>query len=260
MKRSIIIIARNEDQWPEITATNFQHQFEGAEIIGVDDGGTNVWPDFVKVIKTEGGIGVGRCRRLGVAKAEGDMICLADGHVLFDRGDKEKAWRLASEGKVVTLSTKSLKTGLDRGGGRIYDLETHKAKNTHDVREGQHISLIGGVYFMPKGVALDIIAPTSSHGYNEQIMTLGALSFGHPIYAYPGMSFHHLYKKRFNYRITRKDQLRNKALLAWWFLDGRFPGSLTKEEKQYHKYVQEKRVRTSDEVIQAIKDMNEGRL
>ena len=259
MKRSIVIIARNEKQWTEITATNFKHQFVDAEIVGVDDGGKNVWPDFVRVIKTGGEIGVGRCRRLGVERAKGDIVCITDGHVLFDRGDKEKAWRLADEGNVVTFTTKSLKTGLDRGSGRIHNLEDHSAKNT-DVEEGMHTGLIGGVYFMLKSVAMDIIGPTPSHGFNEQIMTVGALAFGHPIYAYPGMAFHHLYKKEFNYTVTVAGQLRNRNLLKWWFLDGKPPLGVTPIEKQYHKHVQENRTRDTKEIVQLIKDMNKGRL
>jgi len=41
MKYSVVITARNEREWPKITATNMKYQLNPHEIIGVDDGGVN---------------------------------------------------------------------------------------------------------------------------------------------------------------------------------------------------------------------------
>jgi hypothetical protein len=62
---TIVIIARNEGEWVRKTVENYHLHMPDCEIIGVDDGGYNDWPQGVKVINTEGAIGVGRCRLLG---------------------------------------------------------------------------------------------------------------------------------------------------------------------------------------------------
>lgn len=254
MNRTIIIPARNEGQWADITAANFKAQFPDSHIIGVDDGGVNVWPKDIQVIKTAGGIGVGNCRRLGVSAAKTELICITDAHVIFDCGDKEKAWRLAKDGNVVTFTSKSLKSGKNHGNGRFHYLPTHKTANVH-VKEGAEIGLIGGVYFMRKDVAVNLIAPTASHGFNEEIMTTAAFAFGHPIYTLPGMVFQHLYKKEFNYDVTYNQQQQNRKLLDWWFFDGTLPAPVTKEQQAYYIHVQKNRVLNKTELISKFEKM-----
>lgn len=251
MTESIIIIARNEGDWPRITALNFQHQFPGSEIIGIDDGGQNNWPEKVKVIKTTGGIGVGMSRRLGVENASHDLVCISDGHVLFDRGDKQKAWQTAAAGNVVTFTTKSITSGREHGNGRKHFLPDHSTKNC-TVPEGAQIGMIGGVYFMKKDVALDIIAPTNSHGFNEQIMTVAALAFGHPIYSMGSLVFQHLYKNSFNYNVTYSGQTRNRNLLDWWFFSKAKPANVTGDEQKYYDLVQMKRKLSGNEIAKII--------
>jgi hypothetical protein len=255
--KSIVIIARNEEHWSHITSTNFRTQFPDCEIIGVDDGGTNHWPDYVKVIKTPGGIGVGNARRLGVYEAKGSLICITDGHVLFDKGDKVRAWDLASKGKVLTFTTRSLASGKTHGNGRRHSLPDHKCTNV-STKEGQEIGLIGGVYFMSKAVALDIIGPTPHHGFNEQVMTAGALAMGHPIYAFPSMVFHHLYKKTFNYPVQSDLFNRNRVLLDWWFFGKASPKESTSDEQAYFNRVQKNRKLGVGALTNRFKTMNDA--
>ena len=259
MKKAIIIIARNENEWPEITATNFQHQFSDCELVGIDDGGNNVWPPNINLYKTIGGVGVGMSRRYGVEMTDAELIMVTDGHVLYDRGDKEKIWRLAEQGFVVTFTTKSLKTGKTHGNGRTHMLPDHKAVNTR-VPDGHQIGLIGSVYAMKRSVALDVIAPTSSHGFNEQVMTVAALAFGHDIYSCPDIVFSHLYKNTFNYDVTYNGQQRNRKLLDWWFLDGAKPHNISKEESRYMQHVQLNRKRNKNQIIECIEAMNRKEL
>jgi len=112
MNISVIIIARNEGNWPAKTANDFKNNMPDAEIIGVDDGGTNSWPKFVRVVKTQGGYGVGRCRLLGAQKATKDLIVVTDGHVLYDSGSIQEALELAEKGYIVNPSTVSYTTGI----------------------------------------------------------------------------------------------------------------------------------------------------
>jgi hypothetical protein len=240
MKKAIIIIARNEGQWVEITAQNFKSQFKDCKIIGVDDGGVNEWPDFVEVYKTAGGIGVGQCRRLGVEKSNCELICVTDAHVLYDKGDKETAWKLASEGNILTFTTKSIKSGRSLGNGWCNYSKQDKIKYV-SAKTGTEIGLIGSVYFMKRDIALDIIAPTPAHGYNEQIMTAAAFALGYKIYAYPDMTFQHLYKNKFNYTLSYSEQNRNSELLEWWFYGGTLPKETRKEEIDYYNMIQRNR-------------------
>jgi len=241
MKKAVVIIARNEGSWTESTAENFRQNFPYAEIIGIDDGGLNIWPDFVRVIKNPKPQGVGMCRLIGVKAANADCIIVTDGHVLFERGDIDKAWKLAEQGYIINSTTKSITTGLEHGNGRRHDPITQKATN-FIAKEGQEVGMIGGVYFMRKDIALQVIAPTPAHGYNEQIMTCAAFVLGHKIYCLPSMCFAHLYKKTFNYALTYTQQCRNKLLLEWWFFNAGMPHDASEQEREYHAFIQSKRI------------------
>ena len=251
MNKAVIIIARNEGAWTQITADDFQSNFPDAQIIGFDDGGLNIWPDYVKVIRNSKPQGVGRCRLIGVNAADADCVIITDGHVMFERGDIEKAWELAKKGYIVNSTTKSITTGKEHGNGRKHDPVTHEAKN-FTAKEGDEVGLIGGVYFMRKDVALQVIAPTPGHGYNEQIMTCAAFSLGHKIYCLPSMCFSHLYKKTFNYAITYQEQARNKVLLQWWFFDFPMPSDASQQEKEYHAFIQKNRILTVSELTKKL--------
>jgi hypothetical protein len=241
MNKAVVIIARNEGAWTEKTANDFRKNFPDAEIIGVDDGGLNIWPDYVRVIKNTTPQGVGRCRLIGVNTANADCIIITDGHVLFERGDIGKAWKLAQQGYIINSTTKSIATGQEHGNGRKHDPETHKATN-FTAKEGDQVGLIGGVYFMRKDIALQVIAPTPGHGYNEQIMTCAAFALGHKIYCLPSMCFAHLYKKTFNYAMTYSEQQRNKLLLEWWFFGKSMPQNASKKEVDYYNFIQSNRI------------------
>lgn len=258
MKKAVIIIARNEGIWPTLTADNFMVNFPDAEIVGIDDGGKNEWPDFVDVIKTKGGVGVGMCRRMGfeyVKNKDVDAAIITDAHVFFELGCISKAWKLASEGYIVNSTTRSLSSQQNKGNGRFHYLPNHKAKNVTTC-EGIEAGLIGGVYFMRVDVALDVIGPTPSHGFNEQIMTCAAFAMGHPIYTFPSMVFSHLYKKEFNYSVTHIGQSRNRLLLDWWFFGGKKPLNISKQELNYHNYIQANRVLNRHELRNKILQMN----
>lgn len=257
MKKAVIIIARNEGEWTYKTAHDFKKTMPDAQIIGIDDGGKNIWTDFVKVHKTKGGIGVGMCRRKGVELADADVICVTDGHVLHHRGDINKAWELAMQGYVVNSTTRSIVTGKEHGNGRRQDLKTHVAKNVR-VPEGFEVGLIGGIYFMRKDVALEVIAPTPNHGANEQIMTCAAFSLGHKIYTLPSLVFAHLYKKKFNYTVTGTQQQRNKRLLEWWFFGKLPPQTVNEIEKEYHGFIKEYRVLNAKQLTEKIDKMNKN--
>lgn len=253
--KAIIITARNEAEWPYKTAVNFKENFPDAQIIGVDDGGFNKWPEFVRVIKTNGGVGVGNSRRLGVQSTDADLLLISDGHVLYDKGDIEEAWNLCEIGCIVNSTTKSITTGKEHGNGRIHYLPSHKTKNV-TTKEGCEVSMIGGVYFMRKDIAQEIIAPTPNHGSNEQIMTCAAFTFGYEIYALPSFVFSHLYKKKFNYNLTYTQQNRNKKLLDYWFFEGKELKDLSKQEREYKEFVENRRVISSNELVNKIKTMN----
>lgn len=241
MKKAVIIIARNEGDWPAKTADNFRKAMPDAEIIGVDDGGTNKWPDYVKVVKTTGGIGVGNCRRAGAENTDADLVVFTDGHVHYVEGDIDKAWQLAQDGYIVNPSCMSMATQIIHGCGRKQNLPNHKATYVK-VPEGSVVGLIGSVYFMKRETALEIVAPTPSHGYNEQIMTYAAIALGYKTYALPGLVFSHLFKKKFdNYRVTYSGQQRNRMLCDLWFFSGKRPQNLSDIEKQYYKFIQANR-------------------
>jgi hypothetical protein len=255
MKKAIVIIARNEGEWTRKTVDNLSVHFPDCEFIGVDDGGVNEWPDYVRVIKTTGGTGVGRCRLTGVQNTDADLILVADGHVYYDSGNIDKAWQLAAEGYIVNSTTKGIESGKRYGNGRIHALPSHKCKHI-TAKEGDEVGLIGGVYFMRRDVSLEVIAPTPSHGYNEQIMTCAALCLGHRIYCYPDFCFSHLYKKKFNYKQTYSSQERNKKLLDWWFFAGMQPSVVSLPEYRYHQFIQQNRGLTPDDLRITILEMN----
>ncbi len=259
MKYSVVITARNEREWPKITATNMKYQLNPHEVIGVDDGGVNQWGDDAIVYKTKGGVGVGICRRYGITKSQGDVLCIADGHVLYHSGDVSKMWQLAKDGYIVTFTTKSLATGINHGCGRMHSLPSHKAKNIR-AKEGQQVGLVGGVYMMRKDIALDVVAPTVSHGFNEQIMTIAALAMGYPVYAFPEGVFAHLYKQKFNYPVTTKGQEKNRLLLDWWFMGGQRPSFAGIEQDNYYEIAQKKRILSRNELISTVSLMNTGQL
>lgn len=256
MDKSVVIIARNEGSWTRKTSEDFKKHFSDAEIIGVSDGGYNEWPDFVRIIKTNGGVGVGKCRQIGVLNAKSDLLIITDGHVFYDRGDIDKSWELTRHGYIINSCTRSLASGRNVGSGRIHLLPEHKCKNIF-ANEGDEVSMIGGVYFMRKDVALDVIAPTPSHGFNEQIMSCAAFTLGHKIYCNPDMVFKHLYKKVFNYKVTYSGQQRNMTLLNWWFFGEKAPISPSKEELDYYKMIQSKRILSPQELKEKILAMNE---
>jgi hypothetical protein len=256
MSRSIVIIARNEGNWPERTAKNFNTHLPDCEIIGVHDGGNNVWPRFVKVVKTTGGIGVGRSRLKGVQSTCADLVMLSDGHVYYHEGDIERAWELASQGYIVNPSTISLEHDNHHGCGRMHDLKTHKCKNVR-ASEGDSIGMIGSVYFMKRKIAEKIIAPTSAHGYNEQIMTCAAFSLGYETFALPSLSFKHLYKKTFNYALTSVQQQRNRKLLEWWFFGSEKPRFAREQEIIFNNFIQKNRVLDIEGLKNKINQMND---
>lgn len=256
MKKAVIIIARNEGNWTRKTSDDFKQNFPDCEIIGVSDGGINSWPDFVRVIKTDGGVGVGKCRRIGVMNTDADVVIITDGHVFFETGDIEKAWKFAEQGYIINSCTRSLSSGRNAGNGRTHILPNHEAKNVF-AQEGDEVGMIGGVYFMRRDVALGIVAPTPSHGFNEQIMTCAAFSLGHKIYCYPDMVFKHLYKKAFNYKVTYSGQQRNRILLDWWFFSGKPPVNASAMELDYYKFIQANRILTPEQLTEKIEKMNE---
>ena len=256
MKKAVIIIARNEKDWPAKTANSFHDAMPDAEIVGVDDGGENDWPAFVNVYKTTGGIGVGQCRNKGAKMTDADLVCFTDGHVLYESGDINKAWSLAEQGYVVNPSTMSMINDKVHGCGRQHQLPSHHATYVR-AQEGTLVGMIGSVYFMKRSTALEIVAPTSSHGFNEQIMTCAALTFGHKTYAFPSLIFRHMFKKRFdNYKVSYTQQQKNRLLLDWWFFGKSIPANATNDEKYYYKFAQEKRKLSPSELRNNILEMN----
>jgi glycosyltransferase involved in cell wall biosynthesis len=256
MKKSIILTARNEGKYSESSAKNFHLHFPDAEIIGVDDGGLNSWPNFVRVIKTKSGVGVGRCRLEGVRQATGDVVIVSDAHVYYDKGDIDRAWGIAAGDKIVTSTTVSLFTGKSHGCGRTHDMLTHGAKYAN-AKDGQEAGLIGGVYFMSRKMALEVIAPTPSHGFNEQIMTYAALSLGYGIYCMPDFAFKHMYKKKFNYSVTSSGQQRNRSLLLWWFFGFPQTPKADKAELDYYKFIQANRILSPKQLTERMQSIND---
>ena len=256
MKKAVIIIARNEKDWPAKTADSFRAAMPYAEIIGVDDGGENQWPDYVKVVKTTGAIGVGNCRRAGAENTDADLVVFTDGHVFYESGDIEKAWQLASQGYIVNPSTMSMATRIIHGCGRKHMLPSHKC-NYVKAKEGTLVSMIGSVYFMKREIALEIVAPTPSHGYNEQIMSCAAFSLGYKTYAYPDLVFSHLFKQKFdNYRVTYSGQQRNRLLCDFWFFETRKPNNISPAEKEYYKMIKQNRKLSASQLQSKIVMMN----
>lgn len=257
MKKAVIIIARNEGEWPRKTAESFKAAMPDAEIVGVDDGGKNNWPKFVKVVKTKGAIGVGNCRRAGAENTNADLVVFTDGHVFYESGDIEKAWQLAAEGYIVNPSTMSMDTQKVHGCGRKHNLKTHKCSYVK-ASEGSLVGMIGSVYFMKRKTALEIIGPTPSHGYNEQIMTYAALCLGYSTYAYPDLVFSHKFKKRFdNYSVSYHQQQRNRLLLDFWFFEKLVPSKASLPEKQFYRMIRDKRVLNVNQLKDKIFKMNE---
>lgn len=256
MRKAVIIVARNEGEWTKKTANSFKKVMPDAEVIGIDDGGYNDWPEYVRVHKLEIPIGVGQSRRLGVEVSNADLIVVTDGHVLYDSGYVEKAWELAAKGYIVNPSTKSIDSGSLHGNGRTHNIPDHKTSYVKTF-EGEEVGLIGSVYFMSKEVALDVIAPSPAHGYNEHIMTCSAFCFGHRIYAFPSLVFAHLYKKAFNYHLTYNEQERNKTLMNYWFFDGKEPKALRDVERQHYEFVQKNRQLSVEELTDKFISMNE---
>ncbi len=232
MKKSIVVVARNEKEWPIKTCLDFAANIPDAEIIGIDDGGKNEWPeDVVTVYKTKGGIGVGQSRLLGATKARGELIMFSDAHVYYYEGDVEKAWKLAEKGYIVNPSVKVMYKEKIRCGAKFipgkYKIDYLKAK------KGEYVGLVGSVYFMQKEKALKVIAPTQAHGYNEPIMSLAAIVLGYRIYALPSLIFEHMYKKKLDYAVSGMDQQRNKQVLEAFFFKKKMPYGATAEEKAY---------------------------
>ena len=256
MKKAVIIIARNEKDWPAKTANSFHDAMPDAQIIGIDDGGENEWPAFVTVYKTTGGTGVGNCRSKGAKLADADLVCFTDGHVLYESGDIERAWDLAAQGYIVNPSTKSMINDKVHGCGRQHNLPLHKC-NYVRAKEGTLVGMIGSVYFMKKSTALEIVAPTSSHGYNEQIMTYAAFLFGYKTFAFPSLIFRHMFKKRFdNYTVSYSGQQKNRHLLDWWFFGKQKPQSVNSKERDYNNFVQKKRKLTPSQLKNKVLEMN----
>jgi hypothetical protein len=241
MRRSIVVVARNEKEWPLKTCLDFLDNIPDAEIIGIDDGGENEWPDKgVNVYKTDGGIGVGKSRLMGVSKAKGDLIMLSDAHVYYYDGDVSKAWGLAEKGYIVNPSVKVMyKDKVSCG--VVFQLGKYIITSIKANR-GTYVGLNGSVYFMRKDVAQKIIAPTQAHGYNEAIMTLAAMALGYRIYALPSLIFEHMYKKKLDYKVTRIDQERNRQVLESFFFKYKLPYNATFEEKAYKKMIAENSV------------------
>ena len=90
---SVIVVARDEGRELRLTVESLQDTLpETAEIVVVDDGSRDgsvesVTPrrGRVRVVRTAG-IGVARARIRGAARARGDLLIFADGHIRVDRG------------------------------------------------------------------------------------------------------------------------------------------------------------------------------
>lgn len=255
MTKAVIIIARNEGEWTLRTAKSFRNAVPDAEFIGVDDGGKNQWPDFVKVHSTKGGAGVGMARQIGAQMADAELICVTDGHVLYDKGDIEKAWDLASKGFIVNPTTKSIKSNKEHGNGRTHIIPSHKTMNVRTC-EGEEVGMIGSVYFMNKEIALNIFAPTPAHGVNEHIMTCAAFCLGYKIYALPQLVFSHLYKKKFNYKLSHAEQVRNRELLDWWFFKRKQPKKTVEIEHKYNIFIKQNRILSVAQLTEKFNKMN----
>ena len=255
MKKAVIIIARNEGDWPYKASISFNKHFPDCDLIGIDDGGENKFPNYVRVFRTTGGIGVGNVRRMGVEMTDADLLLITDAHVFYEKGDIGKAWDLCEQGYIVNSTTLSYTDKRDCGNGRTHALPAHQCKNVK-VKEGLEVGLIGGIYFMRKDVAKQVIAPTPSHGFNEQIMTCAAFSLGHRIYTYPDLCFSHVSKKKFNYKVAYSGQQRNRKLLDWWFFDGKKPTKISKVEQEYFNFIQSNRVLDKSELKSKILEMN----
>ncbi len=255
MKRSIVIVARNEKDWPLKTGMDFLDNIPDTEIIGIDDGGENIWPDHgVKVYKTEGGIGVGRARHMGIQKATGELIMLSDAHVYYYDGEVEKAWKQAENGFIVNPSVKVLYKDKTRCGMKF---ELGKFKTMYvQGKTGSHVGLVGSVYFMKKEIAQRIVAPTQAHGYNEFIMTIAAIMLGYKIYAMPNLIFEHMYKEKLDYDVSGFQQERNKDVLTGFFFKHKLPGDATFEEKAYKSMIAENAVMSPLELNEFIKTVN----
>lgn len=257
MTRAIVIIARNEKDWPRATIADFHANCPGVPVIAVDDGGDNdlTGADYI----VEGNLaGVGKARRMGVEKAAelgAETVLLSDAHVFWKEGDIEKAWHLAQT-RIVNPTYESYQTGEIKGCGRLHNIGPYA--HTHcSVDEGVEVSMYGSVYFMDVETALDIVAPTPSHGCNEQIMTCAAWALGYCIYAFPSLIFRHVYKKQLNYRISAGNQKRNRKLLRWWFFDWQPPENATAEEMGYKARIDENRVLTPEQLEQKITMVNQ---
>jgi len=255
MKKSIVVVARNEKDWPLKTCLDFLENIPDAEIIGVDDGGENEWPEKgVRIYKTAGGIGVGRSRLMGIQKASGDLIMLSDAHVYYYDGNVNKAWNLAAKGYVVNPSVKVMYGDKVRCGMK-FDLGSYKVQYVKG-KTGGHVGLIGSVYFMPKSVAEKIVAPTQAHGYNEFVMTIAAIALGYKIYALPTLIFEHMYKDSLDYEVTGLQQERNRQVLNSFFFRYKLPKDATLEEAGYKRMIERESVLSSLELNKFINKQN----
>lgn len=255
MKKSIVVVARNEKEWPLKTCLDFLDNIPEAEIIGIDDGGDNEWPEEgVKVYKTSGGIGVGHSRLMGVNKASGDLIMLSDAHVYYYEGNVDKAWRLANKGYIVNPSVKVMYKEKIRCGMK-FELGKYKVQYVK-AKTGDRVGLIGSVYFMKKEIAQRVVAPTQAHGYNEFIMTLAANVLGHKIYALPDLIFEHMYKKKLDYAVSGLAQARNKDILNAIFFKYKMPQDATPEEIAYKKMIEKESTLNGLELNKLINNQN----
>lgn len=258
MTRAIIMIARNEGEWPRKTIEDFRLKIPDTPIIAVDDGGQNdlTGADYI----LDGGLaGVGKARRIGVEKAAelgADSVLLIDAHVFYKQGDIQKAWQL-SESCIVNPTYESYHTGDVIGCGRVHNRETHVCSRAY-ASEGQEAGMYGSVYFLNVRTALDVVAPTPNHGANEQIMTLAAWTLGYRIYALPSLVFRHVYKQKLNYRISEGNQKRNKKLLRWWFFNWQPPENVSDEERDYKGRIERKRQLSSKELYDKIQAVNKA--
>jgi hypothetical protein len=105
---------------------------------------------------------------------------------------------------------------------------------------------------------MQVIAPTSSHGFNEQIMTYAALSLGHKIHCMPEFAFKHMYKKKFNYTVSGTGQQRNRLLLLWWFFGFKQPSRVDSLELKYHSFIQKNRLLSPKELSERMELINQN--
>ena len=212
----LVMIARNEGDEPLKTAESMRPYVDG--IVCVDDGGNNTFPSDAIIIKNKINLGVGKSRREAVRVAfenGAKKIILSDAHCRYISGDMDRAWKLTDQ-YILCPASRNINKHRIGCGAR---LRIKRNANWTKGCEGQEVILMGGVYLMNIITALQIIFPTTSHGYNEEIMSCSAVLLNHTIYAMPDLVFSHLYRKQAPYSISAAGQNNNLNILKHVFFN-----------------------------------------